>query len=183
VTGAILEMGCALGGSAIVIAATKAVARPMSIYDTFELIPPPTELDGEDVHSRYQDITAGKAQGIGGDIYYGYRPDLLGDVAHVFELLGVPPASNHVALVKGLFEDTLHVDSPIALAHIDCDWHASVTVCLERIVPRLSAGGRLVVDDYDAWSGCRSAIDEFFADKRDAFVFERHARLHIVRAS
>jgi asparagine synthase (glutamine-hydrolysing) len=40
----------------------------------------------------------------------------------------------------------------------------------------------LVIDDYDAWSGCRKAVDTFFADKRGDFRFERHARLHIVRA-
>ncbi len=37
ISGAILEAGCALGGSAIVLAATKQPARAMAIYDTFEL--------------------------------------------------------------------------------------------------------------------------------------------------
>jgi O-methyltransferase len=37
-----------------------------------------------------------------------------------------------------------------------------------------------VIDDYDAWSGCRAAVDEYFADSR-GFRFERRGKLHIVR--
>ena len=33
---------------------------------------------------------------------------------------------------------------PVALAHLDCDWYASVLTCLENIVPRLAPGGVLV---------------------------------------
>lgn len=53
--------------------------------------------------------------------------------------------------------------------------------CLQRIVPHLVQGGMLVVDDYDTWSGCRKAVDEYFADKRDRYDFVRRARLHIVK--
>jgi asparagine synthase (glutamine-hydrolysing) len=53
--------------------------------------------------------------------------------------------------------------------------------CLVRITPRLIPGGVLVIDDYDAWSGCRRAVDEYFADKRGAFSFTRKERLHVLR--
>ena len=46
--------------------------------------------------------------------------------------------------------------------------------------PSQTARGRLVIDDYDAWSGCRAAVDEYFAG-RPGFRFERRGRLHIVR--
>jgi asparagine synthase (glutamine-hydrolysing) len=39
----------------------------------------------------------------------------------------------------------------------------------------------MVIDDYYAWSGCRSAVDEFVSDKVDVTV-EKHARLHLVKA-
>lgn len=43
--GEFLEMGCALGGSAIVIAEAKNKKRPFLIYDVFEMIPPPSTRD------------------------------------------------------------------------------------------------------------------------------------------
>ncbi len=68
----------------------------------------------------------------------------------------------------------------MALAHLDGDWYASTMTCLTRIAPLLSVGGRFVIDDYDTWSGCRTAVDEYFAG-RPGFRFERRGRLHIVR--
>ena len=83
-------------------------------------------------------------------------------------------------LVRGLFEDTLHLDGPVAFDHLDGDWYASTTVCLERIAPRLVPGGRIVLDDYYQWSGCRTAVDEYFAD-RPGYRVEHRACVHVVR--
>ena len=79
------------------------------------------------------------------------------------------------------FQDTVHIDQPVALAHIDGDWYESVMTCLQRIEPHLAEGGVMVIDDYDAWSGCRTAVDEYFADKMDRYRFKHQARLHIIR--
>jgi hypothetical protein len=181
IPGDLIEAGCALGGSAIVLAAAKRKERPLQVFDTFERIPPPGAHDDADVHERFRAIEAGQAKGIAGDTYYGYRADLLADVRAAFAAQEVPVDEHHVALVPGLFEATLQPSAQVALAHIDCDWYDSVMTCLTRIVPALPIGGRLIIDDYDAWSGCRKAIDAYFADKRTQFAFERHARLHIVR--
>src|SRR5690606_26026353 len=43
--GVLIEAGCALGGSAIVIASGKSKARPFYIYDVFGVIPPPGDND------------------------------------------------------------------------------------------------------------------------------------------
>jgi hypothetical protein len=181
VPGSVIEAGCALGGSAIVIAATKTPSRPMMVHDVFGVIPPPSERDGEDVHGRYEKILGGEARGLGGDLYYGYQPDLKQNVADSFRRLGVDLEANHVSLVEGLFQDTIHPDGPVALAHIDGDWYESVAVCLERIWPRLSPGGVAVIDDYDYWSGCRAAVDDFLAVTEDVRV-ERYYRVHLVKA-
>ena len=144
------------------------------------MIPPPGERDGADVHERYATIAGGASEGIGGETYYGYRDDLLAEVTDSFARHGLPLADNRVELIQGLFEDTIDLDEPVALAHLDGDWYASTMTCLTRIAPLLAVGGRLVIDDYDAWSGCRAAVEEFFAG-RDGFRFERRGRLHIVR--
>lgn len=178
--GILIEAGCALGGSAIVIATAKSASRPLYVFDVFGMIPPPSDRDGEDVHARYEVITSGRSEGIGGRTYYGYVEDLLGTVTENFRKHGAPIARRNVHLVKGLFQDTLHVREEVALAHIDGDWYESVKTCLERIEPHLIHGGVLVIDDYDSWSGCRSAVDEYFRE-RQGYRFVRRARLHIVR--
>jgi hypothetical protein len=181
VEGVLIEAGTALGGSAITMAAAKSTGRPLRLYDVFGMIPPPSERDGTDVHRRYAAIAAGRSKGIAGDTYYGYRDDLKSEVSRSFTRHGFPVEEHHVELVAGRFEDTLVVDGPVALAHLDGDWYESTMTCLTRIAPRLSRGGRIIVDDYDTWSGCRTAVDEYFADQ-SGFRFEHRGRLHVVRA-
>ena len=178
--GLVIEAGTARGGSAIVMAAAKAPERPMKVYDVFGMIPPPTEQDGPDVHARYEKIAGGQANGVGGDTYYGYRDDLLEEVTDSFRRLGVAVADHSVQLVKGLFEDTIELDEPVAFAHLDGDWYESTMICLTRIAPLVVPGGRIVLDDYYTWSGCRTAVDEYFAG-RDEFRLEHRAKLHVIR--
>lgn len=181
VEGAFIEAGCALGGSAIVITSAKAKTRHMFVYDTFGMIPPPSENDEEDSIKRYDAIIRGETKGISGDIYYGYLDDLqervIGSFARALHSVG----ENNVRLIKGLFENTLQIDQPIAFAHIDSDWYDSVMVCLDRIFPYLSKNGIIVVDDYYHWSGCRKAVNEFFADKKDLVNFNEKSRFHITK--
>ena len=171
VPGRIIEAGCALGGSAIAMSTAKSESRPLDLYDTFEMIPPPTEKDGKDVHDRYETIRKGEASGIDGEAYYGYLKDIPERVTASFANFGRPIDENNVSLHKGLLQDTMSIDDAVALAHIDVDWYEPVYVCLERIVPKLSPGGAIVLDDYFAWSGCRSATDDFFSTRKKQFRF------------
>ena len=178
--GLVIEAGTALGGSAIVMAAAKAPERPMKVYDVFGMIPPPTAQDGEDVHARYEQIAGGQAKGVGGATYYGYRDDLYEAVTASFARLGVPVDEHNVELIKGLFEDTITLEEPVAFAHLDGDWYESTMTCLTRIAPLLVPGGRIVLDDYYTWSGCRRAVDDYFTG-RDGFRMEHRTKLHVVR--
>jgi O-methyltransferase len=178
--GLVVEAGTALGGAAIVMAAAKSPSRPMRVYDVFGQIPPPSERDGDDVHQRYRTIASGEAAGVAGTTYYGYRQDLFTEVRESFARCGVPVEDHAVQLVKGLFADTLVLDEPVAFAHVDGDWFESTMTCLERLCPLLSVGGRIVLDDYYAWSGCAAAVDEYFAG-RTGYRLERRARLHVVK--
>lgn len=178
--GILVEAGTARGGSAIAMALAKSAGRELRVYDVFGMIPPPTEEDGEDVARRYATIAEGRARGHGDDVYYGYRDDLLGEVRASFERHGVPVEEHTVVLVPGLFQDTLVGDEPVALAHVDGDWYESTMVCLERLAPRIVPGGRIVIDDYFNWSGCRTAVDTFFAEHPE-FRLEMRAKVHAVR--
>jgi O-methyltransferase len=180
--GLLIEAGTARGGSAIVIAAAKARERPMKVYDVFGMIPPPSEHDGADVHKRYATIAGGEARGVGGETYYGYRDDLYEEVAGSFARFGVPTGEHRVELIRGLFEDTIELDEPVALAHLDGDWYESTMTCLTRIAPLVVPGGRIVLDDYFSWSGCRTAVDEYFSGRDEFRLVEQRSKLHAIRS-
>jgi len=179
--GRLIEAGCGLGGSAIVIASAKDAKRQFDVYDLFGMPPGATDGDGPDVHALYERIASGRQEGIGGDVFYGYRDDVYAECVANLERHGIATERGDVNLVCGLLQDTLEVQEPVALAHVDCDRYESVKTCLQRIAPRLVRGGRLIIDDYVAWSGCRNAVDEYFAGKRDEYRFAWLSRLHVVR--
>ena len=182
VPGDLVEVGCALGGSALVMAhARNPPHRPLYVYDVFGMPPPPSEGDGPDVHERYARIAGGLSEGIGGGVYYGYVSHLLERVRETFRRHGMDAASHGVTFVPGMAQDTLPASGPVAVAHIDCDRYASVRVCLERIAPRLAPGGVMIIDDYDSKSGCRKAVDEYFALRGSDFRLEHRSRLHVLR--
>jgi asparagine synthase (glutamine-hydrolysing) len=181
VPGLFVETGTALGGSALVIATAKQRQRKLLLYDVFGLIPPPTSRDGAVAQERYAEISTGSAAGSAGALYYGYHDNLLEEVRGNFQRFGFEPETENIWLIQGLYEETLTLDEPVAFAHIDCDWYESVMTCLERIVPHLSPGGVLVIDDYLQWPGCKQAVDEYFAPQRANFRFIMRARLHIER--
>lgn len=159
--GVIVEAGCALGGSSILLATLKDAGRPLWVYDVFGMIPSPTAEDTEDVHARYRTIVEGKSKGIGNDKYYGYEDNLYERVRSNLAEFGIDCERQSVVLIKGLLQDTMDITEPVALAHVDVDWYDPVKTCLERIFPRLTVGGSIVLDDYHDWGGCRKATDEF----------------------
>ncbi len=170
--GAFVEAGCALGGSSILIASIKAPERPLLVYDVFDTIPPPTEEDPQDVHDRYRTIAEGKSRGIDGDTYYGYMKDLYAVVCGSFRDFEIDCDKRRVSLIKGLVQDTMKVDCPVAFAHIDVDWYDPVMTCLQRLLPNLVVGGSVILDDYHDWGGCRKAADEHLSGAAGAFALD-----------
>ena len=174
-SGIFLEAGCALGGSAILLASMKNAERPLFVYDVFGMIPPPTKEDTQDVHERYQTIVEGKSQGIGGDKYYGYEENLYEIVQSNFRNFEIDCEKQSVRLFKGLVQDTMKIDQPVALAHVDVDWYEPVMTCLQRVFPNLVVGGSIILDDYHNWGGCRKATDEYLRGVTGQFVLDDSA--------
>lgn len=171
VPGVVVECGVALGGSGILLA-TLLNDRPYHGYDTFEEFPPPGPDDPAKAHRQYARLASGKAKGLGRNTYHGYLPNLVDRVSESFTSYG---AEAH--LHKGLFEDTLKPDWPVALAHIDCDWYESVRLCFERITPRLSPGAQLIIDDYADYGGATKATDEYLATHPEVTVLRKAGHL------
>ncbi|TLG71422.1 TylF/MycF/NovP-related O-methyltransferase [Methylocystis sp. B8] len=170
--GDIIEFGVALGGSGIILARGAGASRRFLGFDVFGMIPPPTsEKDDAKSKLRYEVISSGKSRGINGDTYYGYKKDLFNEVVDSFARHGVEADGNRVFLHKGLFESTWSaadesIDA-IALAHIDCDWYDPVLFCLNACADKLVEGGILIIDDYNDYGGCRTAVDEFVSKRAD----------------
>lgn len=170
--GIFIEAGCALGGSSILVASMKSVERPFFIYDVFGMIPQPTREDTQDVHERYRKIAKGKARGIRGEKYYGYQANLFETVRSNLGRFGIDCEAQAVTLIKGLVQDTMKIEEPVAFAHVDVDWYAPVQTCLTRIFPNLVEGGCIILDDYHSWGGCRRATDEFLREVRGQFELD-----------
>jgi asparagine synthase (glutamine-hydrolysing) len=180
IPGNFIETGVALGGSAIVIAKHLDSTRQFHGYDVFGVIPAPSDHDPPEVHERYATITAGCSEGIGGETYYGYRPDLYSQVVSSFASFGVPVDGTRVQLHRGLFEDTLMPEWPTAFAHIDCDWYEAVNLSLERVYPYLQPGGFLISDDYYDYGGATRAVDEFLSAHNDLVIVPRRLKGSLV---
>ncbi len=168
--GIFLEAGCALGGSAILLASIKKTERPLWLYDVFGQIPPPTAEDLKIIHNRYKIISEGKADGIGGEKYYGISDDLYEVVIANLERNGISYKELSISLIKGLVQDTMKIDQPVAFAHIDVDWYEPVKVCFTRVFPNLVVGGSIIVDDYHYWDGCKKATDEYLREVHGKFI-------------
>ena len=178
--GLIVEAGTARGGSAIVMAAAKAPDRPMKVYDVFGMIPPPSEQDGAESTGATRRSPAARPRASAATRTTATATTSTTRSPSRSRRLGVPVDERNVDLVRGLFEDTIDLDEPVAFAHLDGDWYESTMTCLRRIAPLVVPGGRIVLDDYDHWSGCRAAVDEYF-EGREGFRLEQKAKLHVIR--
>jgi O-methyltransferase len=71
-------------------------------------------------------------------------------------------------IVKGHFPESIPGDIRnlvFAFVHIDSDLYQSVLDGLEFFHPRMSAGGIILIHDYNAWEGARLAVDYFYCQK------------------
>ena len=163
VAGIFLEAGVAMGGSASVLARTKRLERELRLFDVFALLPPPGPQDGDRAQVVYDTFKRGRATTTTDVNYLRRAEDLLSFTIENMREVGVEPERDNVTFVKGLYEDTLFLDAPVAFAHIDCDWFDSVNTCIDRIVDFVSPQGIILFDDYHSFEGCQRAVDAWLA--------------------
>lgn len=97
-----------------------------------------------------------------------------------FRTSKLPDVKRNVALIKGWFNETLHVflaehEEPIAFIHIDCDLYSSTKTIFNVLGDRIKKGCILVFDEYFNYPGWRlgeyKAFQEFCQEKRLKFRF------------
>jgi O-methyltransferase len=177
IPGDIVECGVWRGGAAMAAALTllgEAVRdRRLWLYDTFAGMTAPGANDRRSVDgtaARGTWLRHRRADG-GSD----WCRATLEEVRSNMERTGYPAAQ--VRYVKGPVEQTLadpaSIPDSIAVLRLDTDWYDSTRIELERLYPRLSPGGVLIIDDYGHWQGARKAVDEFFAACGEAVLLNR----------
>jgi hypothetical protein len=70
---------------------------------------------------------------------------------------------NNVIFLEGWFRDTLPA-APIkklALLRLDGDLYESTILALENLYPKLSPGGYVIIDDFNAFPYCRQAVMDY----------------------
>ncbi len=165
IDGAFVECGVWRGGSTMAAAKTLldigAADRDLYLFDTFEGMTRPTEVDrdlqGLKAVDRFERTKTGEDSST-------WVAASLDEVKKNVEQTGYDQSLVHY--VKGKVEDTLPDAAPekVALLRLDTDWYESTKHELETMWPRLVAGGVLIVDDYGHWQGSRQAVDEYIEE-------------------
>ncbi len=173
IPGDIVECGVWRGGSMMAAALTllgaNDVARSLYLFDTFEGMPPPTEVDRAASSGKSAALLLEEADE--SSLIWAHAP--LDDVRANLASTNYP--ADRIRFIRGRVEDTIPREAPqkIVLLRLDTDWYASTRHELIHLYPKLSVGGVLVVDDYGHWEGARQAVDEYINDNRLPILLQR----------
>ena len=72
-------------------------------------------------------------------------------------------STGQVEFVEGWFSDTLPDNDvkKIAVLRLDGDLYESSILALEHLYSKISVGGYVIIDDYNAFDFCKKAVDDF----------------------
>jgi hypothetical protein len=164
IPGDVVECGVWRGGSSMLAAMTLArlgaADRCLYLYDTFAGMTEPTSLDTDHRGRSARDLWR-RAPTDGARRWFHAPVD---EVRRNMALTGYP--AERIVYVVGKVEETIPATVPerIALLRLDTDWFESTYHEMVHLLPRLAAGGVLVLDDYGHWQGARRAIDRYFEE-------------------
>lgn len=164
IKGDFVECGVYKGGSmmaaALVLRNESRYERHLHLYDTFEGMTEPSDVD-IDFHGRRPQSWA------------SWPKASLEEVQAALRSTRYPLDKVH--FIKGRVEDTLPEQAPesISLLRLDTDWYESTKHELNCLFPRLSTGGVLIIDDYGQYLGSRQAVDEYFSENGSAVLLNR----------
>lgn len=151
IPGDIVECGVWKGGCSMLMALSlESTVRELYLYDTFEGMPKPSEVDGVEASKQWKK---------------GWCYSAITEVKYNMSLID---HSCNIQYVKGMVQDTIPGTIPgkIAVLRLDTDWYNSTLHELIHLYPLLSKGGVLLLDDYGYWKGQRDAADEYFGAKK-----------------
>jgi hypothetical protein len=180
IPGDIMECGVWSGGS-ILLAAYALLhfgdtSRRLYLYDTFEGMPKPAEIDVDNVGNAA--LIAWASFASQGQLWgFGGTEQMVRDVVFT---AGYP--QDQFVFVKGMVEDTIPGVLPecISILRLDTDFYSSTYHELIHAYPLLSSGGVLIIDDYGYFLGSRVATDKYVAENQLPLLLNRiNASVHL----
>jgi len=172
--GDIVECGVWKGGSMMAVAEVlkthNSLSRELYLYDTFDGMSEPTELDrtyfGRDAASLLNENEDKEL-----NLVWAYST--LESVRERMAATGYP--GDKINYIKGKVEDTIpgKIPAKIAVLRLDTDWYESTRHELIHLFPLLTVGGVLILDDYGYWQGARKAADEYFRENNIQILLNR----------
>ncbi|MFM8892168.1 MAG: TylF/MycF/NovP-related O-methyltransferase [Planctomycetia bacterium] len=174
IAGDFVECGVWRGGSAMIIAMALAEAgvrdRDLHLFDTYDGMTPPTDLDRSLDGQSAREQLAAQSRDDAASIWCRASLD---EVRANMSSTGYPPERIH--LVRGPVERTIPEFAPAAISvlRLDTDWYESTRHELEHLFPRVSRNGVVIIDDYGHWQGARRAVDEYFREQRACHLMHR----------
>lgn len=173
VKGDIVECGVWKGGSIMAVieklTQLKSTERSLWLYDTFEGMSEPTNVDVDpDGNLASVKMATEEKERSRVWAYSG-----INEVKSNISLLNYP--EEQVNFVIGKVEDTLVKTIPesISLLRLDTDWYESTKIELEVLYDKVVKGGVVIIDDYGHWEGCKKAVDEFIENKNIQVLLHR----------
>ena len=141
--------------------------RKIYLYDTFEGMSKPTEVDLKT--SKKEGSVFNQWQKQNKDNYNTWCYAGIDEVKQNMFKTGYP--QENIKFIQGKVEDTIPNNLPnqIALLRLDTDWYESTKHELIHMFPILLVNGVLIIDDYGAWKGAKKAVDEYFYNKNILF--------------
>lgn len=174
IPGSLAECGVWKGGSVMLMAETLRLLgctdRPLYLFDTFDGLPPPGDLDVSFAGDAAMDLMLRTPKDAPDSIWCVAAEE---EVRRNLQRTGYPESMIH--FVTGRVEETIPDQAPerLALLRLDTDWYESTRHELEHLYPRLSPGGVLIIDDYGYWLGARKAVDEFLGRLPEKMLLNR----------
>jgi O-methyltransferase len=151
IPGDFIETGVWRGGATIfmrgMLASYGVKDRTVWVADSFEGVPPPTYPQDKGMHFEKSGLPVLAVS--------------LDKVKRLFDRYNL--LDDQVRFLKGWFKDTLP-NAPIerlSLLRLDGDLYESTMDALNALYDKVSVGGYIIVDDYNALDSCREAVREF----------------------
>jgi hypothetical protein len=174
ISGDFVECGVFKGGSmmamALALRQSGVVDRDVFLFDTFEGMPKPDDVDVSPIDGKGSDWFNERQTGPQSS---NWTLATLDEVKERLSRTGY--GTDRMHFIKGLVEETIPYSAPqtIALLRLDTDFYSSTRHELIHLFPRLSVGGVIIIDDYASWFGARKATDEYFQENRVPILLNR----------